>query len=325
MASCRLPASSKRCARTAISLCVSAGRPLPDNSSTVTNPAAGPCTIASATARLWVTTGLPVPRSRILYRIRICGQSVGFTAEFDVVNRRSCGGCVAFVEHQVEHRQHRLEAVLGACRRQERRAGFADAGLGAGDALRHGRLGKQVRVSDLRRRKSGDGAERQRDLCGRRQRRMTAQLHDLLAVVRGRCGPVRERMGEGGVCQLTVPPPLLATDPVDEPASGGGDQPRAGIIRPPLHRPLFVGREQCLLNAVFAQVELVGAVAAQERAEGLRREGTQQVLGCGGTAHMFAPAENITGRISSARPLMPASGISCASSIARSFDSTSIR
>jgi hypothetical protein len=44
----------------------------------------------------------------------------------------------------------------------------------------------------------------------------------------------------------------IGADPVDEPAPGCRDQPRAGVIRLPLRRPLFVGREQRLLNGVFA-------------------------------------------------------------------------
>ncbi len=83
--------------------------------------------------------------------------------------------------------------------------------------------------------------------------------------------------------------------------------------------------QQRLLHRVLAQVELARAIPAQQRAEDLRRRRAQQVLERGRSTHMSAPAENITGRSSSAKPSIFASGIFFASSIARSFDSTSSR
>ena len=55
---------------------VVSGQPLRRPRRAAASPAAGPCTIAAATARLRVTTGLPVIRSSSPYRARICGQSV---------------------------------------------------------------------------------------------------------------------------------------------------------------------------------------------------------------------------------------------------------
>ena len=55
---------------------VLAGQPLVAPPCRTARPSSGPCTIAVATARLRVTTGLPLMRSSSSYSARICGQSV---------------------------------------------------------------------------------------------------------------------------------------------------------------------------------------------------------------------------------------------------------
>jgi hypothetical protein len=54
-------------------------------------------------------------------------------------------------------------------------------------------------------------------------------------------------------------------------------QPGPRVVRHPVGRPLQRGGQQCLLDGVLAGVEL--AVPAHQRAEDLRRQLAQQVLG----------------------------------------------
>jgi hypothetical protein len=132
-------------------------------------------------------------------------------------------------------------------------------------------------------------------------------------------------MDELGLGEFALAPALVASDLVDEPTPCAGEQPGARVTRCAFGGPLLVCGKQGVLDRVLAQVELAGAVATEQCAEDLRREGAQQVLGYFAAVQMSAPAENMTGRISSARPSMRASGMRWASSTARSFDSTSSR
>jgi hypothetical protein len=154
---------------------------------------------------------------------------------------------------------------------------------------------------------------------------MAAEFEDLETVVMSWRCLLGEGMGELGLGEFALAPALVAPDLVDEPASRASEQPGARVLRCAFGGPLLVGGEQGVLDRVLAQVELAGAVATEQRAEDLRRQGAQQVLGCFAAVQISAPAENITGRISSARPSMRASGMRWASSTARSFDSTSSR
>ena len=96
----------------------------------------------------------------------------------------------------------------------------------------------------------------------------------------------------------------------------------AGSVGHAFRRPLHGRGEQRLLHGVLARVEL--AVPAHEHGQDPRRERAQQVLDRPGTRHhMSNPASNMIGRTSIERPLNFASGICCASSTARSLDSTS--
>ena len=73
---------------------------------------------------------------------------------------------VALVEHDVEGCEHLGEPLRQFIRlgNPVRDAGADDLPLGADDALRHGRLGDQERVSDLACCHAHDGAEGQSDL-----------------------------------------------------------------------------------------------------------------------------------------------------------------
>ena len=87
------------------------------------------------------------------------------------------------------------------------------------------------------------------------------------------------------------------------------------MVRQALLRPLHGGGEQRLLHGVLAGVEL--AVPANEHAEDLRRERTQQVLDhrC---CHISVPACSITARTSSTPKPCRTSGQRAAISAARS-------
>ena len=65
------------------------------------------------------------------------------------------------------------------------------------------------------------------------------------------------------------------------------DQPATWVLGDALIRPLERGGEQRLLHGVLGRVEV--AVAADERAEDLRRELAQQVLGTGSTCAVTSP------------------------------------
>ena len=73
------------------------------------------------------------------------------------------------------------------------------------------------------------------------------------------------------------------------------------MIRHTLGRPLKGGCEQRLLDRVLADVEVT--LAANERAEDLRRQPAQEVLDWGSTVrrHISVPAVSMIGRTSTAQ------------------------
>ena len=184
---------------------------------------------------------------------------------------------VALVEHQVEHVQHDAQArgalLLG--RQFEAGAGVRDRRLGAADALSHRRLGHEERAGDLRGSQAPDGAQRERQLRRRRQRRMTAQeQHRQRVVLIGDVGAGRRLLDERGL--LAAGPRRLGPQRVDQPPGGDGDQPAARIVRHALSRPLLRGRDQRLLGGVLSEVE--AAVAPGDGGEDLGRELPQEPL-----------------------------------------------
>ena len=72
-------------------------------------------------------------------------------------------------------------------------------------------------------------------------------------------------------CPGSLAPPL-----VHESAAGDGRQPRPGIVRAAVARPVLGGRDQRVLDSVVGGVEIAGA--ARQRGEDPRREVAQQVL-----------------------------------------------
>ena len=75
---------------------------------------------------------------------------------------------------------------------------------------------------------------------------------------------------------LAGPPGLLGAQEIDQPTGTDGDQPRHGVLRPPLVGPLARRVEQRLLDRVLGRVEV--PVTTDQRSEDLRRALAQQVL-----------------------------------------------
>ncbi len=196
--------------------------------------------------------------------------------------------------------------ALGVGGTLEPGAGGLDPLLRAADALRHRRLGHEERVRDLGRGEPADGAERERELRGRRQRRVAAQQQERQRVVllrrrlvagRGRGGRVLRRERRGRV--LAAPAGRVAAHRVRQATGRDRDQPAARALGNALGTPLDRGGQQGLLDGVLAGVE--SPVAADEHAEHLRREAAQQVLDAGPGGHISCPASCMTARTSIAQ------------------------
>ena len=142
------------------------------------------------------------------------------------------------------------------------------------------------------------------------------QQHEAVVGVAGlgRLRRLHRRPAGDGV--LPALPGLLAAQQVGQPARGDADQPGQRVVRPPLAGPLRRGREQRLLHGVLARVE--ATVAAHERAEDLRREPAQQVLGYGWRNHWMSSNPPAIGRMSTYSPLASGFTRPAAISVARS-------
>jgi hypothetical protein len=77
---------------------------------------------------------------------------------------------------------------------------------------------------------------------------------------------------------------LLAAQQVGQLAAGHPDEPGPRVVRDAFGGPLRGGGDQRLLGGVLGGVEV--AVAANHRAEDLRRQLAEQVLGLGAPVHL---------------------------------------
>ena len=150
---------------------------------------------------------------------------------------------VALVEDQVQHGQHRRQPVgeLRLAGHPVGDAGVADLLLGPHDALRDGRLGRDVGAGDLGHLQPAEQAEGERGLGERRERRVAAGEDQSQLVVAHRSRLLLRLVGVVQQQGLRVPGLAggLAADPVDRAVAGGGDDPGARVGRehvPALHR-----------------------------------------------------------------------------------------
>ena len=146
------------------------------------------------------------------------------------------------------------------------------AGQGAlrpADALRHRRLGHVEGVGDLSRAETADGPQRERDLGGRREIRVTAAEQQEERVVTLLRGP-RRRLGPHRF--LAPAPGRLAATRIDETPGRHRHEPRSRVARR-LLRPDPQRLQQRLLEGVLGRAEVLAA-ADQDR-EHPRDEGAQ--------------------------------------------------
>ena len=177
--------------------------------------------------------------------------------------------------------QHDAEPVgaLAARREREGRPRRLDRLLRPADALRHRRLGHEERARDLRGGQTADRAQGQRELR-RAARARGGSRGRAASACRRPSGTIASAVGaeSGRRCRPRV--------------AGGRSSPRSwsisrrvatvdsqprGLSGRPCGRPLHRRGEQRLLHRVLGGIEV--AVPAHQRAEDLRRERAQQVLG----------------------------------------------
>ena len=169
------------------------------------------------------------------------------------------GRQVALVEDEEEDGEHAGDAgreilrgrhPVGDARR-------LDLGLRAGDPLPHGGLLHQEGAGDLGHGQAADHAQRQRHAGLHRERRVAAgEDQPEPVVVDG-----AERLGRVVVVQhlsllVLVVALVLAPDPVDGLAVGGGGQPRAGVGRHAVGRPPLDGDRERLGRRLLGDVEV---------------------------------------------------------------------
>ena len=161
---------------------------------------------------------------------------------------RALGRDVALVEHEIDHLEHRLEALgaLGGARHLEGHARVGERALGADDPLRDRRLGDEERARDLRGREPADEPQRERDARLGRQHRVTRGEHEPQQIV---ADVVVEGVGElaGDVARVGVAVArelhVLGIDnarvahAVERAPLRGRHQPRARVVRYAVGRP----------------------------------------------------------------------------------------
>ncbi len=181
-----------------------------------------------------------------------------------VVARR---GRVALVEHQVDHLEHRGQALLQLVtgRGLEGHLRLGERPLGPDDALRHRRLRDQERPGDLLGGQAAEQAKRERHPRLGRQHRMAGGEHQAQEVVAHLVVEGGVQVGLVGVLAdlelarellLLALVQLAAPQAVDRAVLCRAHQPGARVVRHALVRPLLQGRHQRLLGEVLGQAEV---------------------------------------------------------------------
>ncbi len=191
---------------------------------------------------------------------------------------------VALIEDQVEHGEHRVEALgqVALVRHPVGDARVADLRLRPDDPLRHRRLGDEEGACDLGRRQPAEQAQGERHLGGPSERRMAAGEHEPQPVVGH--GAFLDGLGrdvhDRGLGVL-VRAGRLAAQLVDGPVAGGGDDPAGRAGRRAFARPALQGGRERVGDRILGQVDVAqhadedrdgpAVLGAEDRRDLLRR------------------------------------------------------
>jgi hypothetical protein len=184
---------------------------------------------------------------------------------------------IAFVEHEIDHAQHAVEALgqLIGIGHLVRNARVANLGLRAHDTLRKRWRSAQKSLGDLLGRQSAHFAQRQRHLRVGRERRMATREDQPQAIVfDALVGAERRIVGNrfdhlGHVLDRVEA--RAPADSVDCLEASRGHEPGAGIRRHAFARPLLQSRAECVVQRFLGNVEV--AEQADERREHAPRLG----------------------------------------------------
>jgi hypothetical protein len=245
-------------------------------------------------------------------------------------------GGIALVEDQVDHLEHRGEALaeLAALRHLERHPRGRQRALGPDDALRHGRLRRQVRPRDLPGRQPAQEPQGERHPRVGGEHRVAGREDEPQEVVVERIGG-SGRDVDGLPCpELGVATQLLGlalrdlrtAQPVDAAVLGRGHEPGARVVRDARLGPLLEGGDERLLSQVLGHSDVAhqaGDARDQPRRldspDGL--DGACDVAARHGRGYAKSSASN-TGRISTSPFSLSGFGIRFTHSIASSIDFT---
>ena len=110
------------------------------------------------------------------------------------------------------------------------------------------------------------------------------EQHDQRVVLVGDLGRYRLLQRSQG---LPLPPRLLASQLIEQPALAGLDELAARLCGNTFARPMVGGGQQRLLDGVLGSIEI--AESPCEHADDLRRQFAQQVLDSGGHVQRSSP------------------------------------
>src|SRR5579859_5738030 len=141
-------------------------------------------------------------------------------------------------------------------RNAQRNARVANLSLGPHEPLREGRLGDDERLRDLGRRQAADEAECQGNLRVGGERRVAAGEDQLEPLVRDYALLVLGKLLGAGEQLCLSREGLLAADAVNRTVARCRDDPRAGVRRRPVQRPVLGGDDEGVLNRVLGEIEI---------------------------------------------------------------------
>ncbi len=190
-------------------------------------------------------------------------QADGLGAEISSHQGPDSGAGIAFVEDQIDHREHRVEPLRHSVGTGHGigNARVANLALGTHQALRHGGRWHQKRARNLVGVEAAQSTEGQGDLRIQGKRRMTASEDEAKAIVGDFVGVVVRLMGRlaqtgKGVRLKFFLEARSTADNVDSLMAGGLDDPGAGEFRNAGGAPLIHSGRKCLLRGLFGHFEV---------------------------------------------------------------------